>query len=56
MVLTSHLELFYVAEQRLDGRSAAVPIASSYETKRLEWCERYKDDNFDDVIWTDESA
>ena len=31
-------------------------IREANKTKRLEWCERYKDDNFDDVIWTDEST
>ena len=31
-------------------------IREANKTKRLEWCEQYKDDNFDDVIWTDEST
>ena len=31
-------------------------IREANKVKRLEWSERYKDDNFDDVIWTDEST
>ena len=31
-------------------------IREANKTKRLEWCQQYKDDNFDDVIWTDEST
>ena len=31
-------------------------IRQENKTKRLRWCEQYKDDSFDDVIWTDEST
>lgn len=31
-------------------------IREANKTKRLEWCEQYKYDSFDDVIWTDEST
>ena len=26
------------------------------KVKRFEWCQEYQQDNFDDVIWTDESS
>ena len=31
-------------------------IWKANKTKRLEWCYRYKEDRFDDVIWIDEST
>lgn len=31
-------------------------IREANKTKCLEWCELYKDDRFDDVIWTDKST
>ena len=31
-------------------------IREANKVKRLEWSQRYKDDDFEDVIWTDEST
>lgn len=31
-------------------------IRNENKIKRLEWCERYKNEEFKDVIWTDEST
>lgn len=31
-------------------------IRETNKSRLLEWCEQYNDDNFDDVIWTDEST
>ena len=38
------------------GRAYCQLIREGNKTKRLEWCDLYKDDNFDDVIWTDQST
>ena len=31
-------------------------IREQNKGKQLEWCQRYKEDDFEDVIWTDEST
>ena len=31
-------------------------IREANKVKRLQWSEQHKDDNFDDVIWTDEAT
>lgn len=45
----------YITRVDISWQSVLPAHQAGNKAKRLEWCERYKD-NFDDVIWSDEST
>ena len=55
------LELFYVVARTslgwtFRGSAYCQLIREQNKGKRLEWCQRYKEDEFVDVIWMDKST
>ena len=42
--------------KKLDGHSVVQMIRAVNKEKRFAWAQANKDDNFEDIIWTDETS